>query len=74
MLKIRAFTFAVLSSFSISSCSQQAEIDAETKACAQNLYSKFDPKNLNQCTAVCIACSNGVTTTCATSCTLKGAR
>ena len=43
-------------------------------ACANKLYSPYDPKNLAQCMAVCIACSRGVKTTCSTSCTLKGAR
>jgi len=43
-------------------------------ACATKLYSTYDPKNLEQCVAVCMACSNGVRTTCSTSCTLKGAR
>lgn len=43
-------------------------------ACAAKLYSPYDPKNLEQCMAVCVACSAGVKTTCSTSCTLKGAR
>lgn len=43
-------------------------------ACAAKLYSPYDPKNLEQCMAVCIACSGGVKTTCSTSCVLKGAR
>jgi len=43
-------------------------------ACATKLYSAYDPKNLEQCMAVCMACSNGVKTTCSTSCMLKGAR
>ena len=43
-------------------------------ACVAKLYSPYDPQNLEQCMAVCIACSNGVKTTCSTSCKLKGAR
>ena len=43
-------------------------------ACAAKLYSPYDPKNLEQCMAVCMTCSAGVKTTCSTSCTLKGAR
>lgn len=50
------------------------EQPAASFACAAKLYSPYDPKNLEQCMAVCIACSNGVKTTCSTSCTLKGAR
>lgn len=45
-----------------------------TLACAAKLYSPYDPKNLQQCMAVCLTCSAGVQTTCSTSCTLKGAR
>jgi hypothetical protein len=43
-------------------------------ACAAKLYSTYDPKNLEQCMAVCMTCNAGVKTTCSTSCTLKGAR
>ena len=43
-------------------------------ACATKLYSPYDSKNLEQCIAVCMACSAGVKTTCSTSCTLKGAK
>lgn len=46
----------------------------ETLACIGKLYSPYDPKNLQQCVAVCMACSSGVKTTCSTSCSLKGAR
>lgn len=45
-----------------------------TLACAARLYSPYDPKNLEQCKAVCLACNAGVQTTCSTSCSLKGAR
>lgn len=43
-------------------------------ACATKLYSPYDPKNLEQCLAVCLACNAGVKTTCSTSCKLRGAR
>ncbi len=43
-------------------------------ACAAKLYSPYDPKNRQQCMAVCLTCSAGVQTTCSTSCTLKGAQ
>lgn len=51
-----------------------SETPSASFACAAKLYSPYDPKNLEQCMAVCIACSGGVKTTCSTSCTLKGAR
>ncbi len=34
----------------------------------------YDEKNFDQCIAACIKCEHGVTTTCATSCRLKGAK
>jgi hypothetical protein len=49
-------------------------VSAEMQACAAKLYSSYNPKNLEQCIAVCRACGNGVKATCSTSCTLKGAR
>ena len=45
-----------------------------TKACAARLYSSYDPKKFDQCVDVCLRCERGITTTCTTSCTLKGAR
>jgi ferredoxin-like protein FixX len=51
-----------------------AEEPSVVPACAAKLYSPYDPKNLEQCMGVCLACSAGVKTTCSTSCTLKGAR
>ncbi len=59
--------FIALSHFS-------AEQPQASLACAAKLYSPYDPKNLEQCMAVCMTCSGGVKTTCSTSCTLKGAR
>ena len=41
--------------------------------CANKLYTPYNPKDMKQCVAACIACERGVTTTCSTSCTLKGA-
>ncbi len=52
----------------------QAPLSNETQACAAKLYSPYNPKSLEQCMAVCQACGSGVKTTCATSCTMKGAR
>lgn len=51
-----------------------AEQPQASLACATKLYSTYDPKNLEQCMAVCMACSAGVKTTCSTSCKLRGAR
>ncbi|EKS39892.1 hypothetical protein HMPREF9695_01853 [Afipia broomeae ATCC 49717] len=64
-----ALVFIALQSFGIKQEQPEASL-----ACATKLYSPYDPKNLEQCMAVCQACSAGVKTTCSTSCTLRGAR
>jgi ferritin-like protein len=50
------------------------DVTGSVDACARNLYTPYNPKDMKQCVAVCIACERGVVTTCSTSCTLKGAR
>jgi hypothetical protein len=57
--------------FAVPSCSQ-SEV-ATTNSCATELIPSYNPKALDQCIAVCKKCEHGVTTTCTTSCTLKGA-
>lgn len=52
---------------------EQAPLSQEMQACAAKLYTPYNPKNLEQCMAVCQACGKGVKTTCSTSCKLKGA-
>jgi hypothetical protein len=58
----------------LAGCSQADETPAETKACAARLYANYNAKDFEQCVAVCIACKNGVMTTCSTACRLNGAR
>ena len=58
----------------VCACSQTEDMPPELKACVTKLYANYSPKNLDQCTAVCLACLKGVETTCSTSCNLKGAR
>lgn len=56
---------------------QSTKSDEQTQvsmACVGKLYSSYDPKNFDQCVAVCMACNAGVRTTCSTSCRLRGAR
>jgi len=59
----------------IAACSQQEpESVGSIEDCARNLFPSYDPKIYDQCVAVCKKCQRGITTTCTTSCTLKGAR
>jgi hypothetical protein len=57
----------------VAACSQESEVTGSTNACAAGLYSPYNPKVMKQCVDVCIKCNRGVTTTCTTACTLKGA-
>jgi hypothetical protein len=60
-------------SLNLVSCSPDGETRSKSK-CATDLFPSYNPNDLKQCVAACIKCENGVTTTCSTSCTLKGAR
>lgn len=71
---MRQLAAIVLLASLISACSQSEEVSPEFRACAAKLYASYNPKNIDQCTAACIACSKGVTTTCSTACTLRGAK
>ena len=57
----------------VGSCSE-AEVTGSTNKCEAQLFSNYNPKVLQQCVQACIRCDHGTTTTCSTSCTLKGAR
>ena len=56
------------------SCSPASDVTGSTNKCEADLFPSYDAKDFKQCVAACIKCQNGVTTTCSTSCTLKGAR
>lgn len=64
----------LVATFALSQMLKTDEPSPVSMACATNLYSSYDPKKLDQCMAVCIACNAGVKTTCSTSCKLRGAR
>jgi hypothetical protein len=66
------FAVLIAAASVVVSCSP-GETEA-THNCATNIYPSYNPKVLEQCMGVCIKCERGVTTTCATSCNLKGAR
>jgi hypothetical protein len=58
----------------LGACSPDSETTGSISSCARELYPTYNPKALDQCVAACKKCDHGVTTTCTTSCTLKGAR
>ena len=57
----------------LAACSPDPTPGSIAKCVAQN-FPSYDPKNREQCIAVCKKCENGVTTTCATACSLRGQR
>jgi hypothetical protein len=59
--------------FVMSACTPDGETTGSISSCARELYPSYNPGSLEQCVAACKKCDHGVTTTCTTSCTLKGA-
>jgi hypothetical protein len=55
-------------------CSPASDTTGSISSCAREMYPAFNAKIMEQCVAACKKCDHGVTTTCTTSCTLKGAR
>lgn len=58
----------------VACCSQEQEPSGRSDECARRLYPSYNPSALDQCVDICKKCQRGVTTTCTTSCTLRGAR
>jgi hypothetical protein len=72
---MRAIIAMILAAAVLSACKpENTDVTGSIDNCAQKLYSPYNPKDMKQCVAVCIACERGVVTTCSTSCTLKGAQ
>jgi hypothetical protein len=70
---MRAIIAIVLCAAAMAACTPETDVTGSIGSCTRQLYSAYNPKDMKQCVAVCIACERGVTTTCSTSCTLKGA-
>jgi len=58
---------------STAACSPDPTPTSVTK-CVSEHFPSYNPKDRDQCIAACIKCERGVTTTCATACSLKGQR
>ena len=73
---MRAIFAIVLSAIALAGCNQDNDVTVtgSVESCARQLFTPYNPKDMKQCVAACIACERGVVTTCTTSCTLKGAR
>jgi hypothetical protein len=72
---MRRFVVLIAAALAMVSCSPGEDVTGSIHdKCATELYSRFNPKAMDQCMAVCLKCDRGTITTCSTSCTLKGAR
>jgi hypothetical protein len=70
MRAIFALAFAAIA---LTCCTPDNDVTGSIGNCTRQLYSPYNPKDMKQCVGACIACEHGVTTTCSTSCMLKGA-
>ena len=71
---MRAMIVIILSAVALAACTPDSDVTGSIDKCTRQLYSSYNPKDMKQCVGACIACERGVTTTCSTACTLKGAR
>ena len=73
---MRVIIAIVLSAAALAACTAESsnDVTGSIENCARKLYSQYNPKDIKQCVAVCIACERGVVTTCSTACTLRGAQ
>jgi hypothetical protein len=55
-------------------CSKEPDDANSIAECKAKFFAGLNAKSPQQCIDACIKCENGVTTTCATSCSLKGTR
>lgn len=71
---MRTLYLGMLAAVLLTGCSNEPEYTDQQQACIAKQYKEYDSKQLNQCVNVCKYCLAGTTTTCTTSCNLKGAR
>lgn len=64
----------ILAAMLLTGCSDEPQYTDQQRACIAKQYEDYDAKQMNQCVNVCKYCMAGTTTTCTTSCNLKGAR
>lgn len=71
MLRCALFVAVVLV---LAACHPEEETTGSVNDCMAQNFPSYNPKAMDQCVAACKKCQKGITTTCTTSCTLKGAR
>jgi hypothetical protein len=71
---MKRFAVLIATTLALISCTPEDDVTGSIhNKCATELFASYNPKVLDQCVAACIKCDRGITTTCSTSCTLKGA-
>jgi len=55
-------------------CSPDPTPTGSISKCVAESFPSYNPRDKDQCIAACIKCERGVTTTCATACSLKSNR
>jgi hypothetical protein len=58
----------------LAACSPDPAPTGSISKCVAENFPSYNPNNREQCIAACIKCEKGVTTTCATACSLKSTR
>jgi hypothetical protein len=58
----------------LAACSPDPTPTGSISKCVAESFPSYNPKDKDQCIAACIKCERGVTTTCATACSLKSNR
>jgi hypothetical protein len=71
---MRTLSLCMLAAVLLTGCSNEPEYTDQQRVCIARLYKDYDAKQMSQCVNVCKSCMSGSTTTCTTSCNLKGAR
>jgi len=71
---MRTLSLCMLAALLLTCCSNEPEYTDQQRFCIARLYKDYDAKQMSQCVNVCTSCMAGTTTTCTTSCNLKGAR
>ena len=70
---MRTLIHCTVTAMLLAACSNEPEYTDQQQACIARQYKVYDRKQLDQCLNVCKSCMSGTTTTCTTSCKLKGA-
>jgi uncharacterized protein YcfL len=70
---MRTLILCIIAAVLLAACSNEPEYTDQQQACIARQYKIYDRKQIDQCLNVCKSCMSGTTTTCTTSCKLKGA-